>query len=142
MGRVRGIVGLCAMVLVPALVLGAGPRDEARTLWKTGKYAESQEAYEALAKAKDLKPAEKAAIALGLADALDSQGQADKAIAALKAVEPTTPDIQARIGDILFARGDWDGAAAAAKAARAKQDDHLAAHWVEARLLEAQGKLA
>jgi tetratricopeptide (TPR) repeat protein len=142
MGRVRGIVGLWALGLVPALALGAGTRDEARTLWKTGKYAESQEAYEALAKAKDLKPAEKAAIALGLADALDSQGQSDKAIAALKAVEPTTPDIQARIGEILFARGDWDGAAAAAKAARAKQDDHLAAHWVEALLFEAQGKLA
>src|SRR5438309_10325470 len=123
MGRVRGIVGLCAMVLVPALALGAGTKDEARTLWKTGKYAESQEAYEALAKSKDLKPAEKAAIALGLADALDSQGQTSKALDTLKAVEPSTPDVQARIAEILFARGDWDGAAAAANAARAKQDD-------------------
>jgi tetratricopeptide (TPR) repeat protein len=142
MGRLRGFVGLWAMILVPAFsALGAGT-DDARTLWKTGKYAEAQEAYEALAKAPDLKPADKAAIALGLADCLDSQGQPDKALAVLKAVVPPNPDALARIAEILFNRGDWDGAATSAKAARAIKDDHLEAHWVEARLLEAQGKLA
>ncbi len=120
---------------------GATP-EEARTLWKTGKYAEAQEAYEALAKAADLKPAAKETIALGLADCLISQGQPDKALATLKAVAPPSADVHARIADVLFHRGDWDGAAAAAKAARAIKDDHLQARWIEARLLESQGKLA
>ena len=60
----------------------------------------------------------------------------------LKAVEPPSADAHAKAAEILFARGDWDGAAASAKAARAIKDDHLLAQWVEARLLEAQGKLA
>ena len=95
--------------------------DEARTLWKTGKYAEAQEAYEALAKAADLKPADRATIALGVADCLLSQGQVDKALATLKAIEPPSADTQARIGEVLFNRGDWDGAAASAKAAACDQ---------------------
>ena len=62
MGRVRNIGGAWAGILAAAaLALGAST-DEARTLWKTGKYAEAQEAYEALAKAADLKPADKAVI--------------------------------------------------------------------------------
>ncbi len=142
MGRARNIGWAWAgVVIASALAIGA-TQEEARSLWKTGKYAEAQEAYEALAKAPDLKPADKAAIALGLADALVSQGQPDKALATLKAIEPPSADAHARTAEILFARGDWDGAAASAKAARGLKDDHLLAHWVEARLLEAQGKLA
>lgn len=142
MGRVRGIIGVLVAALVPILLAGAGGADDARTLWKTGKYAEAQESYEALAKAKDLKPAEKTTIALGLADCLDSQGQTDKALNALRGVEPTTADVQARIAEILFNRGDWVGAAASAKAANGLKPDHLAARWVEARLLESKGQLA
>jgi tetratricopeptide (TPR) repeat protein len=142
MGRLRVFFGVFVAAMVPALLCGAGGADDARTLWKTGKYAEAQEAYEALAKAKDLKPADKANLALGLADSLDSQGQPDKALATLKAVEPTTADIQTRIAEILFNRGDWDGASASAKEANRLKPDHLAAKWVEARLLEAKGQLA
>ncbi len=141
MGTVRIVVGALAGILVAALAHGA-TQEEARTLWKTGKYAEAQEAYEALAKAADLKPAAKETIALGLADCLLSQGQPDRALATLKAVNPPSADVHARIADVLFHRGGWDGAAASAKAARAIKDDHLLARWVEARLLEAQGKLA
>ena len=142
MGRVRNIVGAWSGVMfAAALALGAST-DEARTLWKTGKYAEAQEAYEALAKAPDLKPADRATIGLGLADALLSQGQTDKALTTLKAIAPPSADAQAKVAEVLFNRGDWDGAATSAKAARAIKDDHLLARWVEARLLEAQGKLA
>ncbi len=141
MGMVRIIVGALAGMLIAALAHGATP-DEARTLWKTGKYAEAQEAYEALAKAADLKPAARETIALGVADCLLSQGQPDKALATLKAVAPPSADVHAKIAEVLFNRGDWDGAAASATAARAIKDDHLLARWIEARLLEAQGKLA
>ena len=143
MARVRKIVGAWAGVLIAAALAPGATPDEARTLWKAGKYAEAQEAYEALAKAPDLKPDAREAIALGLADCLVSQGQSDKALATLAGIKPVeSPDTDAKMAEILFAHGDWDGAATAAKAARAMKDDHLLARWIEARLLEAQGKLA
>jgi len=145
MVRVRDIVVAVAGILVPVLTAGearAAGADEARALWKVGKYAEAQEAYEALAKGAGLKPAEREKVALGLADSLDSQGQADKALEALRAVEPTTADVKARVADLRFARGDWEGAAKAVAEARAIKADHLAARWVEARLQEAKGEAA
>lgn len=143
MGRLRSAVGAWAGVwIASALTFGATP-DEARTLWKTGKYAEAQEAYEALAKAADLKPADRESLARGLADCLVSQGQPDKALATLASIKPIeSADTMAKMAEILFSHGDWDGAATAAKAARAIKDDHLLARWIEARLLEARGRLA
>jgi hypothetical protein len=57
----------------------AGEVDQARSLWKVGKYAEALETFRALAKKPDPDPATRDAIALGLADCLDSTGEPDQA---------------------------------------------------------------
>ena len=135
------------------LVVGMGPLalagevEKARGLWKVGKYAESLEALDALAKKPDLSPADRDAVALGRADALDSTGEPDQATAALREVaelatkdgRPDNPDVWARLADIQFRRGDWEGAEASSKRAIKVKADHLPARWVEARLLEARG---
>ena len=94
--------------------------DAARRLWQNGRYAEAQEAYEAIAKGPgELAPAVRASIALGRADCLASQGEPDKAIEDLqKAVDeqPEHPGLRARLADLRLARGDWEGASEAAQA--------------------------
>ena len=54
--------------------------------------------------------------------------------------QPDNPDLAARLADLLFDRGDWDGAKASVHQALKVDPDHLAARWVAARLLEARGK--
>ena len=123
----------------------AGEVDQARELWKVGKYAEALEAFDAQAKKADLPPAVRDAIALGRADCFDSTGEPDKALAALREVagagddKADNPDVWARLADIQFSRGDWDGADASSKRALKARPAHLLARWVEARLLEARG---
>ncbi len=119
---------------------GAGEVERARDLGKVGKYAESLEALDALAA--KAAPADLAAIALARADALASTGEPDQAIAALRAVAEgkEDPDVLARLADLQFGRGDWEGAEASAARALKAKPDQLLARWVEARLLEARGE--
>jgi tetratricopeptide (TPR) repeat protein len=134
-------------ILVGVLAaLAAGPEgtDEARRLWQGGRYAEAQEAYENVLKGKGLKPAARAKAVLGLADCLASQGEYAKAREAVEALakdQPENPDLTARAAELRLLRGDWDGASAAAARALKASPDHLPARWVEARLLEARGKI-
>jgi tetratricopeptide (TPR) repeat protein len=120
--------------------------DQARDLWKVGKYAEALEAFDLLAKKPDPTPEIRDAIALGRADCLNSTGEPDKAMATLrevgdaKANKADNPDIWARLADIQFSRGDWEGAEASSKRALKARPNHLLARWVEARLLEAKGE--
>jgi cellulose synthase operon protein C len=103
------LVGLLGLVTAEPTGL-----DAARRLWQNGRYAEAQEAYEAIAKGPgELTPAVRASIALGRADCLASQGEPDKAIEDLqKAVDeqPEHPGLRARLADLQLARGDWEGA--------------------------------
>ncbi len=150
-----------ATVLVVAMVAGEIDRgataaepnkavERARGLWKVGKYAEALEAFDALAKGDPSPPEVRDAVALGRADCLDSTGEPDGAIAALRAVaeprdkdkEKDNPDVWARLADLLFSRGDWEGAEAAGIRAMQVKADHPLARWVQARLLEAKGKRA
>ena len=50
------------------------------------------------------------------------------------------PDVWARLAEIQFTRGDWEGADASYRRALKVKPDHLPARWVEARLLEAKGE--
>ena len=142
------VLGL-GLALVGFLPAGAAePKlDEARSLLKVGKYAEALESLDKLAQA-DPPPAasDRDAIALARADGLASTGEPDKAAEVLRqaiaAGAPGNPDLHARLAEIQFNRGDWDGAAAATKAARDARPDHLLARWVDARLLEAKGDRA
>ena len=137
-------------IVVAALAAAAPARGaeglaEARRLAQNGRYAEALEAYDALAKdSGKLKPADLATVALGRADCLASTGQLEKGAEALtKALDgsnKTNPDLLARLADLRFVRGDWPGARAAVADARKASPDHLAARWVEAKLLEAQGE--
>ena len=119
--------------------------DAARELWKVGKYAEALEAFDDQAKKPNLTPAVRDAIALGRADCLDSTGEPDKAMTALREVaeakdnKADNPDVWARLADIQFSRGDWKGAEESSKRALQAKPNHLLARWVEARLLEARG---
>lgn len=118
---------------------------EARRLLQNGRYAESLEAFDALRKGPPaLKPADSAAVALGRAECLASTGELDQAAAALTEAlagpNKADPDLLARLADLRLARGDWPGAASAAAEALKASPDHLAARWVDARLLEAKGE--
>ncbi len=133
------LVGLLGLVAAEPTGL-----DAARRLWQNGRYAEAQDAYEAIAKAPgELAPADRASVALGRADCLVSQGEPDEAIADLrKAVEeqPEHPGLWARLGELRLARGDWEGASEAVGRALKADADHLAARWIQARLFEVQGE--
>jgi cellulose synthase operon protein C len=119
---------------------------QARDLWKVGKYAEALEAFDLLAKKPDLAPEVRDAIALGRADCLESTGEPDKAMTALREVaeakdnKADNPDVWARLADLQFTRGDWEGADASSKRALKVKPTNLLARWVEARLLEAKGE--
>jgi tetratricopeptide (TPR) repeat protein len=139
---------IAALGCLAAASASAADPDEgaasARKLWQVGKYDEAIEAYDALlARPDNLKPEQKAALVLGRVEAWASTGQVDKAKDALKALsadQPRNADAPARLGMLLFDRGDWTGAAAAAKAATDIDADHLLGRWVGARLAEGQGR--
>ncbi|GAC1466771.1 MAG: hypothetical protein NVSMB9_07670 [Isosphaeraceae bacterium] len=117
---------------------------EARKLWQGGRYAEALEAYDALARtSSERTPAEAAAIALGRADCLASQGEYEKAVDALDEGlkrNKDNPDLLGRLAELWFNRGDWEKARAATKAALKADPDHLAARWIDARQREAAGE--
>ena len=129
------------------VTLAAEPKglDEARRLWQNGRYAEAQEGYEALLKEPEkLDPAVRVKAILGQADCLASQGEGTKALEELAraaAAQPASADLAARLAELRFGRGDWEGADRAVAEALKVDGDHLAARWVAARLLEARGQL-
>ena len=140
------IVGLLAIV-VPAVAADRPVTAvEARTLWQNGRYGEALEAFDVLAGAKPPPTGQAAAtIALGRADSFASQGERDKAAEALQAAlqaDAANPDLLARLADLRFVQGDWPAASEAAAAALKADPDHLAARWIEAKLLEARGETA
>ena len=124
--------------------------ESARATWKVGKYAEALDVYDALLKVDPVpQPLDRARIALGRADCLDSTGEPAQALAALVEAtklpdlpKPAAADVWARLAEIRLNRGDWDGAQAAFEQALAGQPDHLLARWTQARLLEAKGDRA
>ncbi|HWE37448.1 MAG TPA: tetratricopeptide repeat protein [Isosphaeraceae bacterium] len=132
------------VVLGAAVSTATGGIKEARHLSKTGKYAEAQEAYEALRKetpAADAKALAK--VVIGLADCLASQGETEKAIGALRGLlesRKEDPDLLAHLADLEFDRGHWDDAEKAARAALKADADHLLARWVVARLDQGRGE--
>jgi tetratricopeptide (TPR) repeat protein len=140
------VVAVAVVPLVPAATTrGAEGIAEARRLWQNGRYDEALEAYDALAKSDAAKAPEQAVkVALGRADCLASKGEPDQAAEALQQAldgpGKNHPDVLARLADLRFTRGDWPGAQSAASDALKGSPDHVAARWVEAKLLEAKGE--
>lgn len=137
-------LGLAGIPADPSPSLASLGLDRARAAWQGGKYASAQEQYEAaLDRASAWGPAAHARISLGLADALASQGEIDRALAALKASATTRPShagLQAKIAELLFQKGEWEQADAANALALAADPDHLLARWNKVQLHEARGQ--
>ncbi|MCI0680560.1 MAG: tetratricopeptide repeat protein [Gemmataceae bacterium] len=134
-------------VAVVLLGLSASPANaggslkSARDTWLKGNYAEAQEIYAELNK----NPKLRAAASIGLSKALESEGEYDKALAAIDAVwkdAPDNADVLARRAEILFGRGRWDEAAKSAQQAIDEKEDHLLARWVLAVLERERGNHA
>src|SRR5262249_13760440 len=110
-------------ILLALLVTSAAPDDgveDARRLLQNGRFAEAQEAYDALLKKDELAPPVKAKAVLGRADSLAAQGEVEKALDAVLALakdQPENADLAARVADLKLSRGDWPGADEAAKQA-------------------------
>lgn len=145
-------MGYGTFIVLAALVAQAGgPVDAvgAGRLLQGGRYAEAEEAFDALAVRADadpkaLSPELALAVALGRADAKAAQGEADAAVAALEAAEakgPKSSKIPAKIAELHFSRGRWEEADAAVARAFAVDPDDLVARWIAVRLLEARGEL-
>jgi len=116
---------------------------DARVLWQTGKYAEAEEAFSGLRNAANAKPAEKAKATLGLAEALVSQGEYDKAIGFLKeelTAQPGVASLAAKLAELLFGRGAWTEADAMVEQALKANENDLTARWVKAKLHDARGQ--
>ena len=114
-------------------------------LLQNGRYAEALEAYDEFEKLPGKRsPADDAAVALGRADCLASQGDTEKAIEFLMSrleTQKTNADLLARRATLRLTRGDRTGADADAAEALKADPEHLPAHWVVARSLELKGEL-
>src|SRR6266851_5633766 len=83
-------------------------------------------------------PSLKDAPTIGLSRVLQSLGEYDKALEVIDAVlkdDAKNADLLARRADLLYLRGDWDGALKAAEDALAQKDEQFLARWVRARIL-------
>lgn len=145
---VRGLVVGLAMAGVLGLAGAREARadafDDARDLWKTGKYAEAKEAFDQALKAID-NPDKKAVArhALGVAETLESQGEYDKAREVLKSAlsdQEDNADLLASLARNQFHRGMWDEAGEGIEKALKADPDHLLARWVQAQLFEGKGE--
>jgi tetratricopeptide (TPR) repeat protein len=134
----------CACLLLFAVVAHAGADAPtpaaARQRWLRGNYAEARALYEQLAN----DPNHRVAAAVGLSRGWESDGEYDKAAAAvddaLKAA-PNQPDLLARRAELHFLRGRLADALRDAEAAIAKRDDQFLARWVRARVFRDRGDL-
>ena len=134
----------CTILFVLALngpVRAEGPTPaEARERWLHGNYDEARTLYEALAK--DAKTRD--AAALGVSKTWQSQGEYDKALAAVDAAlqaSPKSAALHARRAELLHLRGRWDEAAKAAGQAIGLDKENFLAHWVRAQLVRDRGDL-
>jgi len=104
------LLAVLVLSVVAFSLRAGGTLIEARQTWLKGNYAEAQEIYAPLAKdAKSRGPA-----SIGLSKALVSEGEYDKALAAVDAALkdlPANVDLLARRAELLHARGRWDDAA-------------------------------
>ena len=134
-------LGGCLLLLLASVGMAAeeAALRNARQRWLRGNYAEAQEQYEALLK--DAKTGVPAAVGLSLT--LQSKGELDQALATVEAASKKAPeqvDLLARRAELLYLRGRWDEAQAAAEKVLAKQADHFAARWVRAQLYRDRGQ--
>ncbi|MBI3836811.1 MAG: tetratricopeptide repeat protein [Planctomycetia bacterium] len=126
------ILPLCAEETAEA------PIARAARLFQEGKYAESEDAYRALADEHGVKAA------LGLARCQEAVGEREKAAQTLTSAAKSHANesaLPAELARLALVRGDYESAEASAAAALRLDPDQLLARWVQAELLAASGKL-
>lgn len=140
-------MGYGILILLASLVGQAGQPTgvvEANRLLRNGRYAEAEEAFDAAAKADNLAPELKRAVALGKAESLAARGEYDAAVRELETLAQADAEFaepHSRIAEIQFNRGRWDEADAAIAAALKIDPNDLLARWTAVRLLDARGEL-
>jgi tetratricopeptide (TPR) repeat protein len=131
----------CLLALGLAMPVSAQPSlKSAREHWLRGRYDESLETYEKVAK--DAKNAP--AVAAGVSRIHQSRGEYDKALEVVEAaLKDATKDTEllVRKAELLYLRGRWDEAEKVADAAVALDADQFAAHWVRAQIYRDRGDL-
>jgi Flp pilus assembly protein TadD len=135
----RSVSALAFVLCLSPLAQAGGGLKEARQALLRGNYSEARELYAELLK----NPQTRASAAIGISKAYRCEGEYEKALAsvdeAFKA-EAKNPDLAARRAEILYARGDWEGADQAARAALAADEDCFLAHWVLGRVYRDRGQ--
>lgn len=140
-----GVLTLVFPLAASAQDAGAPTLAQAKGLTQVGKYEEALDAYKAIAEG--LKPDDvegRAKVALGRADALAATGKRDEAIdllskTASEAGDKADPALFARLAELEITRGRYDEAKTAAEAALRRDENHLLARFVAARLKELAG---
>lgn len=129
---------VCAAVSMADEPTAGGPLEAARRQLQEGKYAEAEEAYQALVK-KHGAPA-----ALGLARTQTATGHREQAVETLSAAmkeHPKVAALPAELARLAFERGEHHAASQLAEAAIKLDADAALAWWVKSRVLVAAGKL-
>lgn len=134
---------LCGELLFSSHTDAGEALDDARALYLTGKYAEAEDAYAALAEDDPLRAA------LGIARCQSSVGELDKAGATLTAAIENAGDakaaplaaLHAEAARQAFQRGDYAAADEAVAAALRLDEECLAARWFAAESHRVQGRL-
>jgi tetratricopeptide (TPR) repeat protein len=129
---------LIVLVFLPLAVAAPPTLTEARQQWLRGNYGQAREMYQTLVKDAKLR----AAAAIGLSRALESEGEYEKALevveAALKDV-PKDAALLARQAELLYLRGRWDDAERASNAGIESDRDQFLARWVRAQIYRDRG---
>jgi tetratricopeptide (TPR) repeat protein len=131
-----GLVFLLGVVPAPA----APTLKAARTRWLRGNYAEAREQYRILLK----QPKTRAAAAVGLSRAWESEGEYDKALAVVETALKALPDhagLLARKAEVLYLRGRWAAAEKAVAAALKKDKENFLARWIRGQIYRDSGEL-
>ena len=116
----------------------ASPLVAAHRLLEQGKYAEAEEAYQALSADHGREAA------IGLARSREASGHRDEAAKALQAAaekHPKASALSAELARLALARGDLDQARTLADETLRRDDQSLPARWVLAEVLAARGEL-
>lgn len=137
----KALIAAAILVLLAPSLRAGGTLKEARDTWLKGNYAEAQEIYTALLKDAKLRgPA-----SIGLSKALESEGEYDKALAAIDAALKDAPkdlDLLARRAELLHERGRWEEAEKTAQQVVEERDDHFLARYVLALIERDRGEVA
>lgn len=118
---------------------------QAREHLQKGRYDEAAEACESLGKEADLSPADRTAIALAESRIREERGEVAEAIVALRTAVEANPDaskLWARLGQLQFLTGDYEGARKSVDKAIELSSSQPLARFVRAELLTETGRIA